>query len=196
MGLINIPDGSVAKASDLRNNFDYLNSRITNSTGSIEQSISTVESSLQTTNGNVSSLQTGLSNLSTSTTNSINSLSGQISALSNAIGVAYMATIPKYTEVYGLPLNTDVTIGNGVSLPLKHGFVLFYTKVYGQSNWWINGVLLGNNYGFYNYAGVGWQDNNSALFPVKIGDVVRMDANTNGIDANYYSFAFFPQGQG
>ena len=163
MALINIEYGSLASSETMNKNFQYLDDKISETTGAFNTSISSVSSNIATLNSNLSDLSDKLDDTK-------EEIEGSIDDTNACIMKALM--LPDWSAC--------VSIGNPTSYVIPaNGYVLLNPGTTARGNMTVNGVTV-----FLKYWGL---DNDNAAqlvpYPVKKGDIMT---NSVSIIAAYF----------
>lgn len=113
----------------------------------------------------------GVISVAASITNSISSLNTKVTNLTSTVSTNLSACQKQNRPNW----NAGEILASGETHTItKDGWILFRNDGTSQATWYINGNVIGSNFGMPAY----WQDCNSCLCPVSAGNTAR---NTNGL---------------
>lgn len=153
--------GSKISSEQLNKNFSELKNDIKNESAERQSENINLQN-------NINTISATLNNFSTNTTNSINAINNNVSNIQSSVSVLT-------SNGHGKPnWNAGVILANNINHSInQNGFILFRCSGVDQATWYINSNVVGTNYGFV----TAWQDCNSGLFPVSIGDTARIEGS-------------------
>ncbi len=163
MALITIEYGSLASSETMNKNFQYLDDKISETTGSFTTSISSVSS-------NIATLNTNLSDLSDKLDETKNDIEETINGTNSCVITALM--LPDWSACISISKPKSY-------IAPSNGYVLINPVANSSGNLVINGVTV-----YFKYRG--HEDDNAAIlvpYPVKKGDDVTL---TSSAIATYF----------
>lgn len=113
----------------------------------------------------------GVVSVAANITNSISSLNTKITELTSTVSTNLTSSQNQSRTNW----NAGEILASGATHTItRDGWILFRNSGLDQATWYINGNVIGSNYGLINY----WQDCNSCFCRVSPGNTAR---NTNGL---------------